>query len=699
MKKNFERNRQRATNPGGTMLDTAATSEAALQLEEGRRRESKAISRRQALAAMGTGILAATAGAMLLPGGEKAHAAFDHPLVITTIAQLRSGATAEDSTVLYHVSDAGREGHFIYDSSDTTSSDDNGMIFVSTTGKRFRRLDADVINVKWFGAKGDNTTDDSAAFLAAIAVAKSRGGGTVYVPSGKFVVTNLLINFHYFTLRGEGRSASHLVNRHATQPVLEIRPKTGTELASGEIMPTITNISIEGFTIKNEINRSGDYPLVTADAIVGSRFTDLFFQNTFGSGYYYGSGMKLVDAYEIAITGCTFRQFQKGYGLDMPNFDENIGNVSLTDCSFMYCGHSLLYARGDGSMANTIVLTNVKFVGWQGGIYHENRAIYYQTTVGTAVTASTVVYVPDASKFANNECVLAGSGQRVMPARIVSRNTTLNTLTLDRAVTLAVNDTIIMGTVAVHAGWRCQEMRLTGCHFEGLDVGLYASNKLGLITLDSMHIGSNSNVVIVDDQVKYLHMMNCRIFYNDDAPVRTDWWTIIRITKLDDDNNVILLDNMYIEGAGAEQLQSFEAKIRNHTSYKPYIRIFDRMGGMQYYSNGKGVTYHDGFTQAYNRTANTLTSKQRWLENGTEKWALEFKDTAGNLGFKLAGQTKDSLLLDASGGHVGSGGSAYNEPHLRLGNFHIWVDNSGRLRYKNGVPTGEADGNLLAIEP
>lgn len=50
----------------------------------------------------------------------------------------------------------------------------------------------DCLNVKAYGAKGDGITDDTAAFLAAIAAAQSQDLNGVYVPSGKYVISSTL---------------------------------------------------------------------------------------------------------------------------------------------------------------------------------------------------------------------------------------------------------------------------------------------------------------------------------------------------------------------------------------------------------------------------------------------------------------------------------------------------------------------------
>ena len=52
------------------------------------------------------------------------------------------------------------------------------------------------LNVRDFGAEADQTTDDTAAFQAAIDAAHSAGGGTVFVPPGMYRVNGTLSSRH-----------------------------------------------------------------------------------------------------------------------------------------------------------------------------------------------------------------------------------------------------------------------------------------------------------------------------------------------------------------------------------------------------------------------------------------------------------------------------------------------------------------------
>ena len=70
-------------------------------------------------------------------------------------------------------------------------------------------FNSSVINVLSFGASGDGTTDDSAAFNAALAYLLTRPaparGGVLYVPAGSYRITSTLaVAAGSFTLQGDG---------------------------------------------------------------------------------------------------------------------------------------------------------------------------------------------------------------------------------------------------------------------------------------------------------------------------------------------------------------------------------------------------------------------------------------------------------------------------------------------------------------
>ena len=70
-------------------------------------------------------------------------------------------------------------------------------------------------NVKWYGAKGDGTTDDTAAFINALQYNRNslfslKDPMVVYVPPGDYVVSNTLVLWFY----------THLIGNHKCPPRL-----------------------------------------------------------------------------------------------------------------------------------------------------------------------------------------------------------------------------------------------------------------------------------------------------------------------------------------------------------------------------------------------------------------------------------------------------------------------------------------------
>jgi hypothetical protein len=121
---------------------------------------------------------------------------------VATLAALKA-LTARPEVVIVEGGQA--KGVWQWELASSTTADD-GLVVTPTSGTagRYKRVYDGPVNVVWFGAVGDGTTDDTVAIQAAI----NCGATSVYIPSKTFLVSNLLMpNVFNFVLFGDGPSS------------------------------------------------------------------------------------------------------------------------------------------------------------------------------------------------------------------------------------------------------------------------------------------------------------------------------------------------------------------------------------------------------------------------------------------------------------------------------------------------------------
>jgi hypothetical protein len=115
------------------------------------------------------------------------------------------------------------------------------------TGAVARTIEArmrDVISVKDFGAAGDGTTNDAAAFQAALDYAAALGGATVYAPSGRYLINTTLTiaaAVQSITIAGASKGGTVIVSGvvgAAAEPLIKI--------TSSALFFTLRNLELQG---------------------------------------------------------------------------------------------------------------------------------------------------------------------------------------------------------------------------------------------------------------------------------------------------------------------------------------------------------------------------------------------------------------------------------------------------------------------
>jgi hypothetical protein len=140
-----------------------------------------------------------------------------------TVVSTRTALANLDTTLkIAFLSEAGREGFFLWNSSNlatmVTADPAQGM-YVATSAHTdgssgaWVRTNYDAYNVKWWGAKGDGTTDDGPAFSACLNFMEAtavndlttvyRGAPELHIPAGHYWLNTTTLDF-FTTIRVRG---------------------------------------------------------------------------------------------------------------------------------------------------------------------------------------------------------------------------------------------------------------------------------------------------------------------------------------------------------------------------------------------------------------------------------------------------------------------------------------------------------------
>lgn len=108
----------------------------------------------------------------------------------------------------------GADGWWRFDSASSATANAGTILAPDAgTGRWIRQFEDGRYNVRWFGAKGDNATDDDAAVAATIAAITTSGlypGGVLYFPRGHYRLATTITLPDYVTMEGDGQTATRL---------------------------------------------------------------------------------------------------------------------------------------------------------------------------------------------------------------------------------------------------------------------------------------------------------------------------------------------------------------------------------------------------------------------------------------------------------------------------------------------------------
>lgn len=203
-------------------------------------------------------------------------------------------------------------GLYTLDLGDTTSVDTGGSVIVATDGGRWKFKGAS-LTLKMFGAKGDGVTDDSAAFNAATAAARTLGV-TLQFEDGDYLVPNAAVQSGRTFWQGScnAKLIGNIVFTDLTFP------------ASADIAVPLDDtapfFNVRGINFQSNNTK---YAL-TVTAQYGSSFIDCM--RLADCRFFGGYGLRAVNLITVELSGCWFYNSKIGMRL------EGCVNWSVSQC-------------------------------------------------------------------------------------------------------------------------------------------------------------------------------------------------------------------------------------------------------------------------------------------------------------------------------------------------------------------------------
>jgi len=257
---------------------------------------------------------------------------------VDTYSALEAVTGMSDGDVIYVEGNStagdGGEGHFYYDDDNGETADDGVIIDAAGAGDgRWVRKWEGQINVKWFGAAGDDATDDTAAFAAARNAAVDAGGGTIFVPPGTYRANaKLLSDCEKVNWLGAGRGS---IIAPTSGICMNIQGMDGTHTAG-----FVRNLSLSG--------ANGATTGIDIDSFSAGTLEGLWIEDCTNG---------------ILIDGDDYTSFL-------------VRDVTVKD----YDTYGIQYARTDGDDTGAVYFLNVRLVGTGTGVGFEASSTHGSET-------------------------------------------------------------------------------------------------------------------------------------------------------------------------------------------------------------------------------------------------------------------------------------------------------------------------------
>lgn len=375
--------------------------------------------------------------------------------VVSTISALRGitpGAGTYTNVEGYYQAGDGGGGQF-YGVTGGSYTDNGGTIITpngATDTTAWVRIYSTPINVKWFGARGDNSADDTTKIQAAINYSNTATTKVVYLPAGTYLTSSPLRLFAFQSLVGESTVSTTILKTTTTVDTYGLVPARGGAVNDNYNVDSVVSIihAANDFSRYNQIlNLSLSRSIVgtSSYSIFAPRFAYATFQNVGLVGAvtaFFSYQLFLVNMTAVVAVNCS-------YGFNLSN--DGTGQGGSTSLVMNKC-----YVNYSNTVANPI--TGYFFYG-----------LNYSTLISCAVdnalpTASTDIAI--AYNFQLCRAVnMTGCGAENIRGTVIqvqsTRSLTVNNLNAGPVIGA------VSGTVA-YRFFDNSAVTFTGCQFETL---------------------------------------------------------------------------------------------------------------------------------------------------------------------------------------------------------------------------------------
>jgi hypothetical protein len=373
---------------------------------------------------------------------------------VNTVSALRAlTSTTGPWTTLYlrgyYATGDGGEGLFEYDSSDTTSTDNGGTILVDASDRRWKRQVAGgPLHVRWFGAKGDGSTNDYTAINNAIVA--SRNNKLYFSPGTYITETQFTLdvgyNYHFEGATNTGDQTSGVTIK-------------STNTSSGHIFywdnstaGNYTGLYISDMTLlgnRGEENTNGCG--IYGKKLIGLNLIRVWIKDQGSHGVY------LEDSWVSHIERCVITH---NYGCGI-YYHNRANNVSIIDCT----------------ITDNCYVADIANVVLNGSAGYENSQVYIESL--------------DIEGVSHEE----SGGLWITYSDAV----TIDGLYMERAPSLLYADSTVRGLDLRNAWFLDGAVELTSVHMLRLDgVSLYQDTPYTTSLTVAGAVGSQSYVSRID---------------------------------------------------------------------------------------------------------------------------------------------------------------------------------------------------------